>query len=575
MSPSLLSILARSPYARRPQLVARCVKRRLGLATPFRFDQGATLASWQHSPRLAEALRAWVTAAAPTADVPPETRLFGQDFEAALLEELGRTGPRARPDLNGDVKLIWEYSRSPSLILGALCAPASARSQVAAEGASFLQRWLAHHPDPAGPAWSNAMEVALRAVVWICTDAVLEGGLQRAFGEANWRRQMAHHQRAIKAGLEAHLVSSNHYLANLLGLYFIQQHAGLPAARRTGRELEAAFAAQSHPDGGAYEASLPYHALITEMGLLYTALAGPAAGPRWAARLARMAQIMADFSEPGLDVFPVGDDDSGRVIPLDAITPRRSRAECLLALAGQVLGRPFTRHAEAWCPDSGWWVARTSDFTAFLEFGGVGFLGRGAHAHNDDLSVLCWWKNLPVFVDPGSYLYSADPAARNSFRSTTSHNVLSLADTEQRPLPQGGGGALFHLPGRAAAWPVLDRASQAITVQALLGAGTWTRTVRVSGRGVQVLDRCAGQEGRPVRARFLLHPDWHPEPAAGGIHLHHAQGGKLVFRPSSGVALRIEGGWISPRYGFKMATRQLVADMAADRAQDVEWLLES
>lgn len=570
----LIQFLA-SPLARHPRLLARKVAQRLGWAPRFAFR--APPAAWrmQACPELASGLRRWVADVAPVADPHPDARLFGQDFDPATLHDLCRRGPATRADLLGDVKLIWEFGRSPGLVLDALRAPPARQPAAAARGADFLRAWLASNADPAGPAWNNAMEVALRAVAWLCADAALDGVLQRAVGPDLWRNTMWHHRCAIAAGLEARLVSSNHYLANLLGLYFLKRHAGDTAgAPSTARELEAAFVAQARADGGAYEASLPYHAFITEMGLFYTLLAGPQSGPTWRGHLKRMVQIVADFSMPGQDVFPIGDDDSGRVIPLDDAAPHLGRAGVLLALARTALGASFARSGNALCPDSGWWVARSPACTALLEFGGVGFHGLGGHAHNDDLSVCAWWEGRPVFTDPGSYLYTPDPAARNLFRSTRAHNVLSVDEREQRPLPEGPRG-LFSLPGDDAARPVQKREPLSITCSAPLGGGIWQRTVQVRADGLTVRDEVSGPVSGVVRARFLLHPDWQAAQVATGLRLQHRDGTCLTFRSEPALKLRLEPGWISPRYGSKLPAMYVLGEASGPWPAAVTWHLSA
>jgi len=66
--------------------------------------------------------------------------------------------------------------------------------------------------------------------------------------------------------------------------------------------------------------------------------------------------------------------------------------------------------------------------------GSVGTAGFGNHKHNDLLGFEYHVDGAPVFVDPGSYVYTADPDARNLFRSTRSHNTLSVGDEEQNEL---------------------------------------------------------------------------------------------------------------------------------------------
>ena len=61
----------------------------------------------------------------------------------------------------------------------------------------------------------------------------------------------------------------------------------------------------------------------------------------------------------------------------------------------------------------------------------VGTNGFGNHKHNDLLSFEYHVDGTPLIVDPGSYVYTSNPDARNLFRSTASHNTLIIDDEEQ------------------------------------------------------------------------------------------------------------------------------------------------
>jgi len=67
----------------------------------------------------------------------------------------------------------------------------------------------------------------------------------------------------------------------------------------------------------------------------------------------------------------------------------------------------------------------------------VGTAGFGNHKHNDLLGFEYHVDGTPVFVDPGSYVYTSDPDARNLFRSTRSHNTVSIDGEEQNELRPG------------------------------------------------------------------------------------------------------------------------------------------
>jgi hypothetical protein len=64
----------------------------------------------------------------------------------------------------------------------------------------------------------------------------------------------------------------------------------------------------------------------------------------------------------------------------------------------------------------------------------VGTRGFGNHKHNDQLGFEYFADGRPVVVDPGSYVYTSDPAARNLFRSTAYHSTLMVDGVEQNEI---------------------------------------------------------------------------------------------------------------------------------------------
>jgi len=51
-----------------------------------------------------------------------------------------------------------------------------------------------------------------------------------------------------------------------------------------------------------------------------------------------------------------------------------------------------------------------------------------------------------ILIDPGTYIYTPDPVARNAFRSTRAHNTVMIDDTEQNRIPDA---SLFSLDSDA------------------------------------------------------------------------------------------------------------------------------
>jgi uncharacterized heparinase superfamily protein len=66
--------------------------------------------------------------------------------------------------------------------------------------------------------------------------------------------------------------------------------------------------------------------------------------------------------------------------------------------------------------------------------GEVGQNGLGGHGHNDLLSFELSLDGKGIIVDPGTYLYTGDLAARSWFRGTAAHNTVMVDGEELAPL---------------------------------------------------------------------------------------------------------------------------------------------
>lgn len=73
-------------------------------------------------------------------------------------------------------------------------------------------------------------------------------------------------------------------------------------------------------------------------------------------------------------------------------------------------------------PDFGLHVIKSDNFFFSIFFGSVGQNGNGGHSHNDKLAFDLIVGNKVYFIDPGTYIYTADLEMRDSFRSIEQHN---------------------------------------------------------------------------------------------------------------------------------------------------------
>lgn len=382
-----------------------------------------------------------------------------------------------------DVKVPWELSRFHHAVTLGQCYALSGDDKYAREFVLQLQDWWADNPPEFGPNWANAMEASIRAanLIWAFELVRDSAAVDSAF-VVEFLRSMVEHGRYIQAHLEAGWPGSNHYLADLCGLIWL----GTYCAPRAGAEvrwlpmalvlLERELPVQVHPDGTNYEASTSYHLLVTEM-LLHTSillrLNTVAAGPQLARLLPLMGGALAGLIRPDGELPLFGDCDSGRWLALEADTldlRTGQDAAGLLALGAaefsqpgwlQLLEVPPRMETTLWVhgndtkaadksfpagssantaplcalPDAGWYVLRAGGQYLAVNASGNGADSWGFHAHNDALSFELCAGLRPFLVDPGSFVYTGNFAARNRFRSTAMHSTVRIGGREINRIP--------------------------------------------------------------------------------------------------------------------------------------------
>jgi len=469
-----------------------------------------------------------------------------------------------------DVKLPWELARFQHLLVLAQAVHFAPTLLPEGEAQTFSRRcvaearfqiddWIEQNPRGLGIHWCCAMEVALRAVNWLAVLALL-----RHRPEFNDRflkrlvRSLWVHGRHIRRNLEigSDGTTSNHYLSDLIGLYALG--CGLPELSEARRWRELAHSAlieemekQVHADGVDYENSIPYHRLVTEI-FLHAALLARHAGDElpdpYRRRLARMLEFVASYSRLDGSCPQWGDNDDGRLLPLDGYaTHRPNDHRHLLGIGGRLLGRDdlfaaaggkdiealwlvgsppdsVSTPAAGLCSqrfaDARLFVLRHADLHTFVPAGPVGTGGVGNHSHNDLLSVCVWAGGVEWIADPGTGSYTGDPGLRNQLRSTAAHATLQLDRREQNEFGEGLD-ELFRLNERARAhvesWSSDEGRAELVARHSGFSRSgeNWTheRTVRMDGenRTWRILDRLWSDGGtntaEQVHLRFSLAPD--------------------------------------------------------------------
>jgi hypothetical protein len=131
----------------------------------------------------------------------------------------------------------------------------------------------------------------------------------------------------------------------------------------------------------------------------------------------------------------------------------------------------------------GCFVFRSERLFLTVRCGEIGVVGLGAHAHCDQLAIELVIDDEDCVRDPGTYLYTPSPQARNSYRCSAAHHVPHVAGREPANLELG----LFDLRDSAEGQCLYFGPRGFIGRHA--GYGSWVyRIVSLSSTNVTVID---------------------------------------------------------------------------------------
>jgi len=378
-----------------------------------------------------------------------------------------------RPD-NADVKYPWELSRCQHFAVLGQAFRLTGNVAYAKEILDQIDDFMEANPVGFGVNWTCTMDVAIRAANWSIGLALTHACA--ALPENAW---LGAYDALFKHGLfifdnfENHYeVTSNHYLSNVVGLFFLahvfhELDQGQQWNAYCRASLEEEISLQILEDGADFESSAPYHRLVLELFLGAARLAQHRGKPLSAAYqdvLRKMACYHYSILRPDGRIPLIGDADDGRLhifTRYGAWNPQDGLH--ILAPAALYLGmEEWLQHArvqDLW--EATWWGFDVSRHqggqkplspvcslfpqagTAVYREGGdyllalnsiVGTKGFGNHKHNDQLSFELHLGGCPLIIDPGSYVYTSDPEARNRFRSTAYHNTVCVDGQEQNEM---------------------------------------------------------------------------------------------------------------------------------------------
>jgi hypothetical protein len=501
-----------------------------------------------------------------------------------------------------DIKLPWELGRCQHFVTLGQAYRLTRDTRFAIEVFDQLEDFAEANPVGTGVQWTCTMDVAIRAANWTIALALVRAC--DAIDETRWLNAyllLFDHGVFIENNLEnRYEVTSNHFLSNIVGLYFVattfaELSSGSRWLSRCREWLEQEMRTQVLDDGADYESSIPYHRLVTELFLSAARLASMHGGPLssgFMERLKAMCSYLADVQRPDGLMPQVGDADDGRLHIFTAYgTWRPQDARHLLAPAAEMFGvaqwrglagdngweaawwgfdvpaqpahRSLRRAPLKHCPQAGVTVVETPRTYLLVTNGVVGTAGFGNHKHNDQLSFEYHVDGMPLVVDPGSGVYTSDPATRNYFRGTASHNTVMIDGIEQNEIKFEW---LFRMFERSHPEHLrVEKLPQSIVYEGrhfgyerLPSPVIHRRRFSLDRETdvLHILDSFEGHGRHALTWHFHCAPGVSATATGGAIEIRSAAV-RLRMSVPVGLKLTIDDAWYSPSYGVRIACRAI------------------
>ena len=369
---------------------------------------------------------------------------------------------KQRDDI-GDARTNWELNRHFQFAMLAKDYRVSGEKQYLDELQELFFDWNEKNPFLWGISWTSVMEVAIRCSNWCYAYCFLDGmqGTERLqeslrIGILNMTGYIADHYSRYSSANNHLIVEA--YAIGQSGILFEYQ----PWIQLAVGILTDQLPVQNYPDGVNRELSLHYQSFYMEaMGLMMRLMQknGMTVPEEWKTMLDKMCTYVANCMGVRGETLVFGDDDQGKILDLHGGVNHYPYVlgmfSCLLGkryLDGRAMecenlawlfsaeDRGKADAGELYCPprsvcyrEGGISILRSSDNRVLtgIDHGALGFGSIAAHGHADALSFQMYADGIPVFADPGTYIYHCDLESRNAYRKTENHNTVCVDGKDQ------------------------------------------------------------------------------------------------------------------------------------------------
>lgn len=499
-----------------------------------------------------------------------------------------------------DIKIPWEISRCHHLLWMAEAYCLTEDESYAEEVIKQIRHWICHNPLMYSVNWTCAMDVAIRAVNWMYSLAII--GSSNFFTD-EFAKDVYHslyqHLFFINLNLEKCVpYSNNHYFSDIIGQLFLgklfsKTLYGRYTFKHAVKEFFHEIQLQILPSGVDYERSISYHRLMTELvmyGFYMLDRVGIVIPYIVSERFSRMLGFINEYTMPNGDSPLVSDNDDGRLLPIvptpfmqhkylvtpNSLDSRIASASCTLIVPA------YSDNKSCIHSDANLVILKRENLYLFTSCFSRWRHDRltdkfiSTHLHNDLLSFVLADGDIPIITDAGAYCYTSDTATWKSFRTTKKHNTIMVDNEEQNLL----GDSAFIMKYNTNAMNMLFLSGETEHCEGeyttIVGHMTHHRDFDLGSQYLKITD-CLIKEGNGHKAYMSFHFGKGITPMIEGniVRLSYADQHYIInFSDIFSLNLRIIDDTFSPSFGVLEKSRTLVVEFEFDESAECVTVIE-
>jgi len=401
-------------------------------------------------------------------DIDWHFSFFGDySFDINASEKLNYFGFSNNNELI-DVKYVWEFNRHQFLHYLGIAYYITNNEKYSYKYRDLILDWIKKNPPLFGVNWASGLDISIRLNTWIFSlwffkDSKLVNN--RMFFEKIFKSMFQH---AYYLRFFYTRYSFNHTVGDLFGVYLFSKvfnnlNPLIKWEKKFFEKFRKQIFFQTRSDGVNIEQSINYHRFVLEFFTLFVILDKKKMYQKELNRIEKMFDFLIYTIKPDMNFPVIGDSDDGSILPLNFY--RKNKFNDLINLSSILFTRSDLKYISKdisvisllflgyegynkfinllikkpkykyhFFKKSGYITFRDSWSKKanylFLDYGKFGPL-HASHSHSGITNLVLSINGKDLLIDSGTFTYNKSWEIRNLFRSSKSHNVLSINSKNQ------------------------------------------------------------------------------------------------------------------------------------------------